>query len=611
MSMPCRGQRGLLAVLAGLAAAGLTAPASAQNLVPEKGFYVTDDVVEAIEVMGDSVYVGGRFTHVGPYTGPLGAVTVSGGTMLDFPEVNDQIWAVAPDGEGGWFVGGDFTEIDGQPRAHAAHLLADLTVDPDWHPDPDGRVRGFLLHDGLVYLHGYFDDIGEAHRNRIASVDLATGAVTDWNPDPTSGGVEDFFADGDLLYVVGSFQTIGGQERDMAAFDLTTGELTGFDPVLPNDVLAVVAKNDVVYVGGRFTTAADSTRSRLAAFDAATAALLPWNPDVSGSAVFDLVLGETTLYAGGSFSVVGGNTHRAVVELDLATGIAQNTIGGTIGQVFTLAVHGNRLYLGGDFTELHGEDRRYLGAFDRTTGDVLPTPAPLDVVRALGASGDTLVVGGEFGSVSGVDRNRFAAFHASTLELLPWAPDFDDIVWRIEGDADQDTLYVCGRFDTVDGALRTRIASFDRASGALTSLSQDWTAGDVYDIAVADSLLYIGGTFSAVGGAFRADLCAVDRVTGALSDWNPGSSGIVNSITAWNDTVWIGGGFAMIGDSARVNVAAVDGFTGQVLDWGSALSLSGTNEVEEFFPVDHPSFPNGAIFMGGDFLNLGIGLRRG
>jgi hypothetical protein len=586
-------------------------PGRAQNLIPEKGFYVTNNVVEALEVAGDNLYVGGRFTHIGPYTGPLAAISIStADTLPSFPEANDLIFGLEPDGAGGWFVGGDFTEIGGLPRSHVAHVLPDLTVDPDWVADADNRVYGFAVHGSSVYLHGFFETVGGVTRRRIASVDLETGALTDWDPNPASGGVEDFHLDGDLLYVVGSFSTIAGQPRRMAAFDLTTGDLTDFDPVIGNNVVCVAARDNVVYAGGRFTAAGDSTRNRLAAFDATTSEVLPWNPDVNGLAVYAMALGDSTLFVGGSFSVLGGEIHRALAEISLTTGNPLSTIGGTIGQVFTLLVHGNSLYIGGDFTTVNDEDHRYLAGFDISTGDLLVTPSPLGIVRALAASGDTLMVGGELGAAVGVPRSRLAAFDASTLELLPFAPEMQDIVWDLEANATEDTLYVAGRFHQVDGAVREKLAAFDLATGALTGFQPE-VSGDVYEITVTDSLLYLGGTYSMVNGAFRADLASVNRFTGAVTGWNPGSSGLVNAIAAKNDTIFVGGVFSTLGDSTRSNIGAVDGTTGEVLGWGSSLSLGGTDEIENFFPLDHPAYPEGALFVGGDFLNLGIGLRRG
>ena len=108
-----------------------------------------------------------------------------------------------------------------------------------------------------------------------------------------------------------------------------------------------------------------------------------------------------------------------------------------------------------------------------------------------------------------------------------------------------------------------------------------------------------------------APTCSLTRPLRYARLWAPTTIGFVNAITAWNDTVFVGGSFSAIGDSARTNVAAVNGTTGEVLGWGSAISLGNTDEVESFFPLDHPSYPNGVLFIGGDFLNMGIGLRRG
>ncbi|MBZ0270343.1 T9SS type A sorting domain-containing protein [bacterium] len=598
-----------LAALAAFLAAAGSAPA--QNLVPEKDFYVANDVVEAVEVIGDSLYVGGRFTYVGPYTGSAAPISISTAEPLpSFPQVNDYVYAIEPDGAGGWFLGGDFTEIGGFARANVAHLLPDLTVDPDWNADTDGRVRGFAIHGGRLYMHGYFIRVHGEFRTRIASVDLATGDLTDWNPTgPTGVGIEDFFLDGDTLYVVGAFSEMAGHPRRMAAFDLTTGDLTGFDPDVTNQIRTVVVKDGTVYVGGAFTALGDSTRNRLAAFDAATSELLPWQPSTTGTVV-DMALGDTTVYVVGAFSSVNNEIHRAIAEIDLVTGAVANTLQGTTNSLSRLLVHGDKLFVGGDFTTLAGQDRRNLACYDRNTGALLPTPAPLKVVHALAAAGDTLYVGGDFTAVTSVPRNRMALFHANTLELQPWAPDFGSIVWEIEATAGGDTMYVSGRFLTVNGTAREKVCSFDRLTGALTSFHADVSDSDVHDFAITDSLLYIGGSFNTVDGAFRSRLACLDRVTGDLRSWAPAVNGLVYTVAALNDTIYVGGGFLSVGDSARTNLAAVTP-GGEVLSWGNAVMVGNPDEVESILPMDHPAYPQGVVFLGGDFLNLGIGLRRG
>ena len=42
--------------------------------------------------------------------------------------------AMAPDGAGGWFLGGTFNRVGGQARGGLAHIAADGTLDPVWAP---------------------------------------------------------------------------------------------------------------------------------------------------------------------------------------------------------------------------------------------------------------------------------------------------------------------------------------------------------------------------------------------------------------------------------------------------------------------------------------------
>src|SRR5258708_28191428 len=45
---------------------------------------------------------------------------------------------VAPDGSGGWYIGGLFTHVGGVARNNIAHLSADQTLAPSFDPDSSG-----------------------------------------------------------------------------------------------------------------------------------------------------------------------------------------------------------------------------------------------------------------------------------------------------------------------------------------------------------------------------------------------------------------------------------------------------------------------------------------
>src|SRR5690348_3670906 len=100
------------------------APAHAQVIQPD--FWGTDGEVTSIARVGSTIYLAGAFSNVGPATG--GAVPIdrlSGAPLPHFPRVNGTVHAVISDGSGGWFVGGDFTAVEGKSHHNVAHLRAD------------------------------------------------------------------------------------------------------------------------------------------------------------------------------------------------------------------------------------------------------------------------------------------------------------------------------------------------------------------------------------------------------------------------------------------------------------------------------------------------------
>jgi hypothetical protein len=80
--------------------------------------WVRNGPVYEVEVVGDTAYLGGAFTQVGPRTGPgAGIDAATGEPDLDLAEIGrGEVWAVVPDGLGGWYIGGWFAYVGGLPR---------------------------------------------------------------------------------------------------------------------------------------------------------------------------------------------------------------------------------------------------------------------------------------------------------------------------------------------------------------------------------------------------------------------------------------------------------------------------------------------------------------
>jgi hypothetical protein len=285
-SSPCT--RFLRRVVFAAAASFVAGNADAQTFDPN--LWVPNSTVNAQAVFGNTLYVGGSFTRVGPHSGA--AVPVGVGTsapISGFPRIVGAVNAIAPDGAGGWYIGGSFSQIGGVSRTNAARVLGDMTVDPAWNPAPNLTVNAITVSGSTVYLGGQFTTVGGQVRNRIAAVDAASGAVSAWDPN-ANNFVSTIAVDGSVVYAGGAFTTIGGLPRNrIAALDAVTGAPTAWDPLMTGtSVRSIVASGSLVYVGGAFTTIGGQPRNRLAAIGG-DGSLSAWNPDANNT-VYALAL---------------------------------------------------------------------------------------------------------------------------------------------------------------------------------------------------------------------------------------------------------------------------------------------------------------------------------
>src|SRR5690606_25380341 len=131
----------------------------------------------------------------------------------------------------------------------------------NWNPDADGRIETLVVHGSTVYAGGQFNTIGGQPRGDLAALDAVTGVATAWNPaiTGTNAGVNVLQISGNTLYVGGFFTAAGGQSRrSLAAFNLTTGLVTGWNPsanptgLFPGRIDRMLADDPVVYVAGGF-----------------------------------------------------------------------------------------------------------------------------------------------------------------------------------------------------------------------------------------------------------------------------------------------------------------------------------------------------------------------
>ncbi|MCW2505392.1 MAG: hypothetical protein JWO79_3676 [Actinomycetia bacterium] len=338
--------------------------------------------------------------------------------------------------------------------------------------------------------------------------------------------------------------------------------------VTGGQVYAMVRAGDKIIIGGTFTAVRSPSgtswpRNRIAMLSASTGApVTGWDPGANNT-IRALATDGTRLWAGGSFTTIGGASRSDLALLSVSTGTVQTafTANGN-GEVRSLYYGNSRLYAGGLFTKIGTTTRTRAAALNPATGalDASWKPVASWAVNSIAPVPGTtsLVLGGEFSTLSTQPRRYLAMVHNTTGAVLPWAPaaecndpDNPCIVKSVAVTSSMVYAAVAG----VGG----RVAAYYVSSGA-----RRWVQfgdGDAQVVTLSGTTLFAGGHFDPQfgNGGPRSELAALNSTTGSMLAYSPkvqGGSGIW-AMLAGSDGLQIAGSFTMVnGVTARKGYAA-------------------------------------------------------
>lgn len=340
-------------------------------------------------------------------------------------------------------------------------VAQNFTLQTAW-PQPNGVVHAMALDPatGTIILGGDFTQVDGQPRDRLAAIDLATGTLTSWAPS-ANASVRALVVLGDSVIFGGDFTLVNGEPRtNLAAVHTTTGVSSAWAPILNERVFAMVASNGIVYAGGSFTLVNGQLRSRLCAFNATNGTLTTWNPNAN-TLVSAMAISGANIVVGGAFVQVGGQPRLRVAELDPVSGAATSFMADTDAPVNGLLTAGSSIHVGGLFTSLAGQPRTGVARLAATTG--VPdawAPSVTLQARCFAMAESSVVVGGFFTQVNGAPHSHLAALDPATGSLLAGSPSANSSVnaMLVHGGK----LFVGGAFNVINGnQLRSCLAVFD------------------------------------------------------------------------------------------------------------------------------------------------------
>ncbi|MFA6439160.1 MAG: T9SS type A sorting domain-containing protein [Bacteriovoracaceae bacterium] len=574
--------------------------------------------VNSIVVAGNTAYLGGDFTLCGFSTGYGAAIdTASADADHSFPKffrtLGGQVWTAVPDSQGGWYIGGSFLTVNGQPHKFLAHVRADKSVDP-WNPSPNQTVKSIYYSGNKIYVGGSFDSIAGQPRGHGAAFDTS-GNLLLWNPK-ADNDITAIQPVGAKVFVGGGFYSLGGQPYHflLGSVDTSAGLLTGWNPSNggPSGSFGIykfIYTNHQIFMVGSFSTLNGVARICLAKMDENGIINTTWNPAamITGNFVKDICLYNGVLYASGDFTALGGQTRKNIAALDTVTGLATAWIpASTNGPVHAITVNGSKMFIGGGFTTLGGKQISFLGAMDAATGSALTwNPGVNNVVFNLAPWGSVVYAGGYFTASGLITRNRLAAIDLGTGRLKSWNPNSDGPVYAMA--YANGRVYAGGNFSYIASGNRSNVTALDTLNGAyvpsgivsapggtvlaLAVIGNRLYAGGnygliayniptgkklsftpvfdypvVHTLCASDSVMYVGGTFSQVNGLNRSMVVAFDTTTDQPTIWNPTLSNTCYSIAVAGSTIYLGGSFSTVNGSSSPSIAAVNASTGVLQD---------------------------------------------
>ncbi|MFN8469804.1 MAG: PxKF domain-containing protein [Caldilineaceae bacterium] len=361
-----------------------------------------------------------------------------------------------------------------------------------------------------------------------------------------------------------------------------------------NTITAVVVDGaGNLYAGGTFTTIGGVTANRVAKWNGTI-----WTPLGNGTNgnVSTLALDPSgNLYVGGAFTTAGDVTANRIA---MWNGSSWSDLGGGMDNtVSTLAFdRSGNLYAGGSFISAGGTAAKYIAKWNGSSWSDVSGGMDNPVTALAFDAGGSLYAGGSFINAGGTTAKYIARWNGSSWSDVGGGMSAAVNALALDSSGN---LYAGGAFITAGGVPANRVAKWNGSSwSSLGSGTNNGTGSNVNALVVDGSgKLYAGGLFLAAGGLTARYVAMWDGSSWSTlgSGTNNGTSNSVNAFAlGGSGKLYVAGQFDTAGAATVSRIAIWNGSS-----W-SALGLGMQNSVLSF------AFDGGGnLYASGGFAHAG------
>lgn len=246
-----------------------------------------DGYIRRLLIHNSTLYIGGAFSTVNAASRKnLASFDLNTGNLNNWdPQPDDMVNDMAAN-ISTLYVGGSFKNIGSTPRNHLAEIDMVSAAPTAFDPDMENTVYSMDKSGSTLYVGGYFNYVngGVNSRMNAAAFNTTNGSLLPWNPGPNSN-VEEITVRSNIVYMGGYFSEVGGQSRSgLALVHPVNGSVFDWAPKFAGTVFSFSFYNDKLITGGQFGQVNNKGQIAVAMFTNPVVLPLTWG-DISVSLV--------------------------------------------------------------------------------------------------------------------------------------------------------------------------------------------------------------------------------------------------------------------------------------------------------------------------------------